>query len=340
MTRPDRKLVRRPATPCLIAILIISIFASTTRSALPSRNSADDDDRQFWSFRTLRKPPLPKITATHRARTPIDRFLLAALEAKGLSFSPDAPRPTIARRLCLDLTGIPPSPDLVDAFENDKSPGAYQRLVDRLLASPQFGERAGRHWLDVAGYVDTVGFDTDATNIIMSEGKWRYRDYVIAGFNHDKPYDRFLTEQLAGDELYDWRKAAHWTPVMREALIATGYLRTARDLTQEDVGVIPQNFFGILHDTLEITGTGLLGLTINCARCHDHKFDPITQDDYYRMMAIFTPAYNPRKWLPVVPTETKNNDRGLADAAPAELAAMKQENTASIDQSSNRSTLN
>ena len=166
--------------------------------------------------------------------------------------------------------------------------------MDRLLASPQFGERAGRHWLDVAGYVDTVGFDTDATNIIMSEGKWRYRDYVIAAFNHDKPYDRFITEQLAGDELNDWRKAAHWTPAMREALIATGYLRTARDLTQEDVGVIPQNFFGILHDTLEITGTGLLGLTINCARCHDHKFDPITQDDYYRMMAIFTPAYNPR----------------------------------------------
>ena len=238
--------------------------------------------------------------------------MLARLEQKGLSFSTDAGRATLARRLCLDLTGIPPCPELIDAFESDKRPGAYERLVDRLLASPQFGERWGRHWLDVAGYVDTVGFDTDATNIITSEGKWRYRDYVIAAFNHDKPYDQFVTEQLAGDELHDWRKAPHWTPEMREALIATGYLRTARDLTQEDVGVIPQNFFGILHDTLEITGTGLLGLTVNCARCHNHKFDPIPQDDYYRMMAIFTPAYNPRSWLPVIPTETKINERGTA----------------------------
>ena len=156
----------------------------------------------------------------------------------------------------------------------------------------------GRHWLDVAGYVDTVGFDTDATNIITSEGKWRYRDYVIRAFNDDKPFDRFITEQLAGDELYDWRRAHRFTPEMREALIATGYLRTARDMTHEDVGVIPQNFFGIMHDTIEIVGTGLLGLTVNCARCHDHKFDPIPQDDYYRLMAIFTPAYNPRAWLP------------------------------------------
>jgi hypothetical protein len=329
MTRPNWKSMPCPAMPFLIALFSISVlFAGASRGADPVRSRTYDDDRQFWSFHKLQKPLLPHVRASARARTPIDRFLLAALEAKGLSFSPDAPRPTIARRLCLDLTGIPPSPDLVDAFENDKSPGAYERLVDQLLASPQFGERTGRHWLDVAGYVDTVGFDTDATNIIMSEGKWRYRDYVIAAFNHDKPYDRFITEQLAGDELYDWRKAAHWTPVTREALIATGYLRTARDLTQEDVGVIPQNFFGILHDTLEITGTGLLGLTVNCARCHDHKFDPVTQDDYYRMMATFTPAYNPQKWLPVIPTETKNNDRGLPDVSPAELAEMKRENAA------------
>ncbi len=287
-----------------------------------------DQDRRFWSFRTLQKPPVPNVAAIDRARTPIDRFLLARLEQKGLSFSPDAERASLARRLCLDLTGIPPSPDLLDAIESHDDPGAFERLVDRLLASPQFGERWGRHWLDVAGYVDTVGFDTDATNIITSEGKWRYRDYVIAAFNHDRPYDRFVTEQLAGDELYDWRKAPHWSPEMREGLIATGYLRTARDLTQEDVGVIPQNFFGILHDTLEITGTGLLGLTVNCARCHNHKFDPIPQDDYYRMMAIFTPAYNPERWLPVTPTETKNNDRGLPDVSPADLAALERENAA------------
>ena len=141
--------------------------------------------------------------------------------------------------------------------------------------------------------MDTVGFDTDATNVITSEGKWLYRDYVIRAFNQDKPYDRFLIEQIAGDELFDWRRAEHFTPEMREALIATGYLRTARDMTHEDVGIIPQNFFGIMHDTIEIVGTGLLGLTINCARCHSHKFDPIPQEDYYRLMANFTPAYNP-----------------------------------------------
>ena len=177
---------------------------------------------------------------------------------------------------------------------------------------------------------DTVGFDTDATNIITSEGKWLYRDYVIRAFNQDKPYDRFLTEQLAGDELYDWRRAQHFTPEMREALIATGYLRTARDLTHEDVGVIPQNFFGIMHDTIEIVGTGLLGLTINCARCHSHKFDPIPQEDYYRIMAVFTPAYNPRAWLPVIPTETKIKDRGLPDVSPAEQAEIERAN-AEID---------
>ncbi len=287
-----------------------------------------DRDRRFWSFRMLQKPLVPKVAAANRARTPIDRFLLHRLEQNGLSFSPDADRATVLRRLCLDLTGIPPSPDQIDSFENDHEPGAYERLVDRVLDSPRFGQRWGRHWLDIAGYVDTVGFDTDATNIITSEGKWRYRDYVIAAFNADKPYDRFITEQIAGDELHDWRNTAHWTPEIREALIATGYLRTARDLTQEDVGVIPQNFFGILHDTLEIVGTGLLGLTVNCARCHDHKFDPIPQEDYYRMIAIFTPAYDPGNWLPVVPTETRKYDRGLADVSPAERAELERHNAA------------
>ncbi len=159
---------------------------------------------------------------------------------------------------------------------------------------------------------DTVGFDTDATNIILSEGKWLYRDYVIRAFNADKPYDRFLTEQLAGDELYDWRRAKHFTPEMREALIATGYLRTARDMTHEDVGVIPQNFFGILHDTIEIVGTGLLGLTVNCARCHSHKFDPIPQEDYYRLMAVFTPAYNPAGLAAGHPDRDQSQGSGTA----------------------------
>ncbi len=147
----------------------------------------------------------------------------------------------------------------------DRSPDAFARRVDRLLASPRFGERWGRHWLDVVGYADTVGFDTDANNLILSDGKWKYRDYVIAAFNADKPYDRFLTEQLAGDELVDWRHAPHFTPEIRDDLIATGYLRTARDQTHEPESNIPLNYYGVLHDTVEMLGSSLFGLTVESA---------------------------------------------------------------------------
>ena len=293
----------------------------------PPVSEVRDEDRRFWSFRPLSRPPVPRVANAERARTPIDDFLLSRLKPRGLSFSPDADSPTLVRRAYLDLLGLPPSPAEVDAFVSDDQPGSFERLVDRLMASPHFGERWGRHWLDVAGYVDTVGYDTDATNIILSEGKWLYRDYVIRAFNADKPYKRFITEQLAGDELFDWRRAQRFTPEMREALIATGYLRTARDLTHEDVGLIPQYFFSVLHDTIEIVGTGLLGLTVNCARCHTHKFDPIPQEDYYRLMAVLTPAYNPKSWLAAIPTETKAPDRGLADVSPAERAEIERHNT-------------
>ena len=286
--------------------------------------------RQFWSFRPLRRPSVPGVSHRGLVRTPIDSFVLARLESRELGFSGEADVATLVRRAYLDLLGLPPSPAQIDAYRADSRAGAFERLIDSLLASPHFGERWGRHWLDVAGYVNTVGFDTDATNIILSEGKWLYRDYVIRSLNEDKPYDRFLTEQLAGDELFDWRRAKRFTPEMREALIATGYLRTARDLTHEDVGVIPQNFFGIVHDTIEIVGTGLLGLTVQCARCHDHKFDPIPQEDYYRLMAIFTPAYNPNAWRPVIPTETNSKDRALPDLSPAEHARIERHN-AEID---------
>ena len=277
-------------------------------------------DRQFWAFQMLARPKPPTVADGARVHDPIDAFVMARLEARGLTFSPAADTVTLVRRVYLDLLGLLPSPAEVDAFLADAAPDAYERLVDCLLASPHFGERWGRHWLDVAGYVDTVGFDVDGPLIITSDGKWLYRDYVIAAFNADKPFDRFVTEQLAGDELYDWRRAEHYTPDIREALVATGFLRTARDLTHEDVGVIPQNFFGILHDTVEIVGTSMLGLTIHCARCHSHKFDPIPQEDYYRLMAAFTPAYNPQTWRPVVPLNGQANDRSLADIAPAEQA--------------------
>src|SRR5262249_34911876 len=156
-------------------------------------------------------------------------FVLARLEAQRLRFSADAERATLLRRAHFDLIGLPPTPEEIDAFLSDRGSEAYERCLDRLLASPRFGERWGRHWLDVVGYVDTVGFDVDATNIILSDGKWQYRDYVIRALNDDKPFDRFVTEQLAGDELVDWRHAPRFTPEIRDLLIATGFLRTARD---------------------------------------------------------------------------------------------------------------
>ncbi len=292
----------------------------------PPVSPVRDADRQFWSFRPLAEVEIPRLRTSDRARTPIDEFLLAKLEAKGLAFSPDAEPATLVRRAALDLLGLPPEPAEVAAFLADRDPGAYERLLDRLLASPHFGERWGRHWLDVAGYVDTIGFDVDATLVLLAENKWLYRDFVIRSFNEDKPFDQFLCEQLAGDEMYDWRNAERLTPAMRDALVATGYLRTARDLTHEDVGLIRQNYFGIMHDTLETVGTGLLGLTINCARCHSHKFDPIPQEDYYRMMALLSPAYNPHAWQPVTPTETRKDDRTLADVSPLEKTAIQEHN--------------
>jgi Protein of unknown function (DUF1549)/Protein of unknown function (DUF1553) len=300
-------------------------------SSGPPSDHVGENDRQFWSFQKINRPDVPRVSETGRVATPVDAFVLSRLEARGLSFSEEADRLTLLRRVWLDLVGVPPSPEAAAAFLEDESPQAYERVVDRLLASPQFGERWGRHWLDVSGYVDTVGFDVDVGLVITSERKWLYRDYVIRAFNDDKPYDRFLHEQLAGDELIDWRSAPKFTPEIQELLVATGYLRNAQDLTHEDVGNIPQNHFGILHDTLEIVGTGLLGLTLNCARCHNHKFDPVPQEDYYRLMAAFTPAYNPNDWKIVIPYDKQSlPDRTLADVSLADRAEIERHN-AEID---------
>jgi hypothetical protein len=294
----------------------------------PSRPAARPTGKgqDHWAFRPPTRPKIPDVREGSRARTIIDRFLLSKLKAKGLTFSPEADRATLLRRASLDLLGLPPTPAEVDAFLADNRPDAYDRVLDRLLASPHFGERWARHWLDIAGYTDTVGFDQDTNTILVAEGKWRYRDYVIAAFNDDLPYDRFVTEQLAGDELVDWRNARRFTPAMRRLLIATGYLRTARDQTHEPESNISLNYYGVLHDTVAIVGNGLLGLTLNCAQCHNHKFDPISQRDYYQLMALFTPAYNPRDWRPVYPWKPSVKDRGLPDVSAAELAEMQQHN--------------
>src|SRR6266542_4894109 len=313
----------------LAGTVLLALLLGPARSDNPPTGKtapAIEKRRAHWAFQPSRRPALPRVQETKRARTALDAFLLSRLEAKGISFSSDADPITLARRAYLDLWGIPPRPDEIDTFLADSRPDAYERLLDRLLASPRFGERWGRHWLDVVGYADTIGFDIDANNIILSEGKWRYRDYVIAAFNRDKPYNEFITEQLAGDELVDWRNAARFTPEIRERLIATGFLRTARDQSHEPESNIPLIYFGVLHDTVSIVGNSLLGLTLNCAQCHDHKFDPISQKDYYRLMAVFTPAYNPKDWRPVFPWKPEVRDRGLPNISATERAEIEKHN--------------
>jgi cytochrome c553 len=281
-------------------------------------------DRQWWAFRIPRRPPVPTVLHRDRVRTPIDAFLLRRLEDKGLSFSPDADRIALVRRVYLDLIGLPPHPEEVDAFLADSSPDAYEKLVDRLLASPHYGERWGRHWLDAAGYVDTIATDNDAAIITEREGIWKFRDYVIRSFNQDKPYDRFLVEQIAGDELVDWRNAPSYTPQIKELLIATGFLRQAADVTYAPELNTADIRHQVLFDTVQILGSNVLGLTVHCAQCHSHKFDPISQADYYRLAAFFAPAYDPLNWV-------HSNDRFLPDVSAGEKKLIEAHN-ASVDQ--------
>jgi hypothetical protein len=254
-----------------------------------------------------------------RVRTPVDSFVLAKLEAKGLSFSADAPRLALMRRAYFDLTGLPPTPEQINQYTADTKPGAYERLIDTLLESPQYGERWGRHWLDTAGYSDAAGFDNCFPVVELYEGMWRYRDYVVDAFNKDKPYDRFVIEQLAGDEIVDWRGAAKYTPEIVEALTATGYLRSVYDRTDADIVNLIVERWDVMVHLIEKISTNLMGLTVGCARCHTHKYDPIPQRDYYRMAAIFTPAYNPMNW-----TQPKN--RFLADVSKGDQKAVEEHN--------------
>ncbi len=285
--------------------------------------------RQYWAFRKLRRPAEPNVKSVDRIRTPIDAFVLSKLEDGALTFAPDADRTTLVRRAYLDLIGLPPQPDEVEAFLADDQPGAYERLIDRLLASPHFGERWGRHWLDAVGYVDTEGFGGGRP----LRGKWRYRQYVIESLNEDKPYDEFVREQIAGDEQVDWRSAERFTPEIRNKLVATGFLRTAADFSGEgSENNIPSNHYAVIHDTLDIVATSLLGLTLKCARCHSHKFDPIPQEDYYRLMVCLTPAYNSKNWKAVAdPFHARQSRpeaplRTLPDVSAAEQVKIEEHN--------------
>jgi hypothetical protein len=248
-----------------------------------------------WAFQQLVKPTPPAVQRTDRVRTPVDRFILAKLEAQRLSLSPDADRVRLARRVYFDLTGLPPSPGEIDQFVADDDASAYERLLDQLLASPHYGIRWGRHWLDIVGYTDSISFDDDyGPPIGFHNGKWRYRDYIVRAFNRNKPYDRFIREQLAGDEMVEWRDAPKYNDEILEDLIATGYLRCCEDISQEDPR--PPIIWSVLHDTVRQIGTSFLGLTLQCAQCHNHEYEPIPQADYYRLMALITPAFNITDW--------------------------------------------
>jgi len=257
-----------------------------------------DKDRQFWAFQKPVAVAPPKVKATGRIRTPIDRFVLAKLESQGLTFSPDASKLTLLRRAYFDLIGLPSTPKQTREFLADNRPDAYEHLVDRLLTSPRYGERWGRHWLDVVGYVDTSGKDFNPTSATLSDGYWRYRDYVIQATNKDTPWDQFLIEQIAGDELVDWRNAKKYSPKTLELLTATGYLRNVLDATNEDISNLPFDRYEALFMLMDRVSTSTMGMTLACARCHSHKFDPIPHTDYYRFLSVFTAAYNPRNWLP------------------------------------------
>ncbi|MEX2112998.1 MAG: PSD1 and planctomycete cytochrome C domain-containing protein, partial [Pirellulales bacterium] len=275
-----------------------------------------DADRQFWSFQKPQRAVIPHVRQAAMSRTPIDAFVLARLEEKSLGLSPEADRRTLIRRAAYDLLGLPPTIEQVEEFLDDHGETAYERTIDRLLASPHFGERWGRHWLDAAGYVDTIGDDTDAAITKVSTGKWLYRDYVISSFNEDQPFDRFVIEQMAGDELVDWRSAEVLTERMKRLLVATGMLRTAADETLQNELNTADIREAVLEHTMEVVGSNLLGLTVNCARCHSHKFDPIPQEDYYRMLAIFAPAFNPQSWLQ--PAQRELPDISSTEKARAE----------------------
>jgi len=297
-----------------------------TKAAKPKRTINLEEGRQFWAFQPVTHPPVPAIKDAAWAKDPLDRFLLAKIEAKGLKPAGDADRHTWIRRVSLDLTGLPASAEEVVAFANDKSADADAKVVDRLLASPAYGERWARHWLDLTGYADMIG----TSNEVFAEHAWRYRDYLIQAFNQDKPFDHFIKEQLAGDLM------PASSPEQRASqLVATGFLMVG------DLEIVNPDKAKMETDHIDTQlikiGGAFLGMTMGCARCHDHKFDPVGLEDYYGMAGMLRSSPSSDKmvgfgvWstirsvpLPESPTQLAERQKVEADHA-AKLAAMKAE---------------
>ena len=262
----------------------------------------------LWSLRKPARPPVPEVRSPEMGKSPIDRFLLAKLDAAGIAPSPEADRRTLIRRVTFDLTGLPPSPEEVRAFVEDRNPSAYERLVDRLLASPRYGEKWGRAWLDVVRYADSNGFERDEFRPDM----WRYRDYVIRSLNADKPFDRFATEQLAGDEM-----AAGPVRSAEDAdrIAATGYLRLGTfDSTTSLFAEDKKGRDELMGDLANTTGAAFLGLTMSCCQCHDHKYDPLSQADHFRLRAFFAAVKPKDKEVVSLPAEREAIEAHNADA--------------------------
>ena len=278
---PKQKLVQREIDALVAWVKMGAPWPASAKGPAPTSTAEslpewNEPARQCWAFQIPRAPTPPMVVDREWPRSPIDRFILARLEAAGLRPAPPADKRKLLRRATLDLLGIPPSSGEMDAFLTDDSAQDFERVVDRLLASPRYGERWGRHWLDVARYADSNGMDD---NLAYSDA-WRYRDYVIASLNSDKPFNRFLEEQIAGDLL------AESEPSRRDALIvATGFLAIGPKMLAEDDPV--KQKMDIVDEQLDTTCRVFLGLTMGCARCHDHKFDPLAMSDYYAMAGIF-----------------------------------------------------
>ncbi len=251
------------------------------------------EERAFWSFQPIPTAvPIPAFGSADRVRTPIDAFLAQALHGKGLAFSADADKRVLLIRAYLDLIGIPPTREELASFLADSDSESYEKAIDRLLDSPHYGERWGRYWLDVAGYADSDGYTAADPPRPFA---YKYRDYVIRSLNADKPLDRFVAEQLGGDELTVGDRA-NLAPEDIERLAATGFLRMSADGTSSggvDADVARNQ---VMADTIKIVSTSLLGLSVGCAQCHDHRYDPIPQADYYRLRAVFEPAYDWKHW--------------------------------------------
>jgi hypothetical protein len=298
----------------------VKMGAPDPRKAAPSRGPAVrpkygmslEEGRRFWSFRPVQDPPLPQVKDAAWSRNPVDRFILARLERAGLTPSPPADRRALLRRVTFDLTGLPPAPAEVDAFLADTSPLAFERVVDRLLASPRYGERWGRHWLDVVRYADTSG---NASDYPVPQAH-RYRDWVVRSMNRDRPYDEFLREQVAGDLLTGIDAGRS------ERVTATGYLAIARRFGGDRNG----EHHLTLEDTIDNLGRAVLGCSIACARCHDHKFDPFTARDYYALYGIFASTRYPFPGAEV----GKRQEDFVPLLPPAEVEALLRPHRAAV----------